>query len=297
MFQTDFYNQLIKNYMEYITPPDHHRDLAKIGGPISQYLADQSNTLINQTGNNTTHIIDVDITSAFPTLCYNLFKQDSQFIQTLNLIKEKKAKNIYIATTLKGEALKQINQMCKLIILGIIFDANNQDELNDILVLELKKDGCLISCPSETVNRLENLKTTDKRFTQFINRCNFEFHFDKYSKYIRSNRTTFLLNKNLDDIIIKGHYKHVPKKLKTFMIEILLQQSKSRETINHIYSKKFFKILQKNNVINLLQNYYLCDKNKVIDHTGKYVPLQNNTKVDPAIYRKIFLHPLIISNV
>lgn len=296
MFQTKFYEELINNYINYITPPAQHQGLAKIGGPISQYLADQSNNLINMTGNQTNHIIDFDISSAFPTLCHNLFNNDSQFIQTLNVIKEKKARNIYIATNLKGPLLKQINQMCKLIILGIIFDTSNKIELENILVLELKKDGALISCPSETVDRLKNLSTSNNLFTKFIKIHNFNFHFDEYSKYIRSNRTTFLLNSNLEDITIKGHYKYVPIKLKQIMIQILINNLENINKINHIYSTRVFKILQKNNISEMLTDYYLCDKKKVIDYTGQYVRLQNNTKVNPNLYKQFFLYPLLISN-
>jgi len=296
MFQTKFYKKLISEYITHIKPPDHHIDLAKLGGPISKYLADESNNLISLTGNNTTHIIDIDITSAFPTLCNNLFNEDSQFLQTLNSIKDKKPKNIHIATTLKGEPLKQINQMCKLIILGVIFDTDNKIELNNILVLELKKDGCIISCPTETINRLENLNSLTNPFTNFINSHNFNFHLNSFSKYIRSNRTTFLLNKKLDNIDIKGYYKHVPIKLKEIMLNVLINNLKNIDDVNHIYTKLFFKIIQKNNIINFLNDYFICDKNKVIDEVGQYVKLQYNTKVNPTLYKKLFLHPLVISN-
>lgn len=294
MFQTNFYQELIDKYFENINPPPHHQELAKIGGPISQYLADQNNDLINMIGNNSNRIVDLDITSAFPTICHNLFNNDSQFIQTLDTIPEKRNKNIFIATKLKGEPLKQINQICKLVIIGTIFDSDNKEELENILILELKKDGCLISCPPETLNRLQNLNSIQSNFTKFILENKFAFHFDEYSKYVRSNRTSFLLNKTLDNLIIKGHYKHVPTKLKTTMIEFLLNNFKNLEIVNKVYTQKYFKILQKNNLTDTLNRYYICEKNKVIDQNGKYVSLQYNTKVNPQLYKKLFLHPLLI---
>ena len=296
MFETNFYQNLINIYFDNINPPAHHQELAKVGGPISQYLADQSNNLIHITGNNSNHILDIDITSAFPTICHNLFNQNNNFIKQLNNIQEKKAKNIHIATTLKGEPLKQINQICKLIIMGIILDTDNQDELENILILELKKDGCLISCPTETLDRLTYLSSNSNKFTQFILSHNFQFHFEQYAKYIRSNRTSFLLNKSLDNITVKGYYKYIPTELKNNMFNFVTNKNQNINHINNIYNKKFFKILQKHNLKDYLEKYFLCNKNKVIDVTGKYVPLQLNTKVDPKIYQKIFIHPLIISN-
>lgn len=294
MFETNFYPDLINVYFDNIKPPKHHEELAKIGGPITQYLADQNNNIINLVGNNTSHIIDIDISSAFPTICYNLFDPNNNFIQLLNTIQDKKAKNIHIATTLKGEPLKQLNRICKIIILGIIFDTDNQQELEDILILELKKDGCILNCPSETLNRLNNLNSTNKKFTQFVLSHNFNFHFDEYSKYVRANRTTFLLNKTLDNLTVKGYYKHVPKKLKQIMINCLKTNTNNFKEMNIIYNRKYFKILQKNNLKSLLSDYYLCDNNKVIDQTSKYVPLHYSTKVNPELYKSIFIHPLLI---
>ncbi len=294
MFETNFYQDLIDKYFNNIKPPITHQEIAKIGGPISWYLADSNNNIINMTGNNTNYILDLDIKSAFPTICHNLFNQNSPFITHLDSIQEKLEKNIFIATTLKGERLKQINQICKLIIVGIIFDTQDQNELDDITILELKKDGCLITCNYDTLQRIKNLNNSDQDFTKYIKLLNFDFHYDEYTKYIRSNRTTFLLNKGLDNLKIKGQYKYIPEKLKLSMINIMLNNFVDMKNIKLIYTTEFFKIIQKNNLSTYLKNYYLCNKNKVINHIGKYTNIQYNTKVDPQLYKKLFLYPLLI---
>lgn len=296
MFETQFYQNLIDMYFSYINPPKIHQNITKLGGPIQYYLADANNNLISSTGNNTNFILDVDITSAFPTIVRNLFKNDSEFIKGLDEIQEKKSRNIYIATRLKGEPLKQINQMCKMIICGIVLDSDNQEELENITILELKKDGCLISCPIETVNRLQYLQTHSNKFTQFVLSCGFTFHHDQYSRYVRSNRTSFLLNKRFDKLSIKGIYKYIPSKLKEIVIQTMLSNYKELNKCVDIYTQVFFKILQKNTLINYLNDYYICDNNKVIGKDRKYTMFNFNSDVDPKQYLKIFINPIIITN-
>jgi len=296
MFETNFYQNLLDQYFNYINSPKSHQDILKIGGPIQYYLADSNNNLISTTGNNINYILDVDITSAFPTIIQNLFNNNSRFIQTLNTLKEKKEKNIYIATTLKGEPLQLINQICKMIICGIIFDTNNQEELENITILELKKDGCLISCPLETINRIKNLQSHQNNFTQFVINHNFNFHFNQYSKYIRCNRTSFLLNKSLDNLSIKGVYKHIPIKLKDIVKQTMLNNYEKLEKCLYIYTTKFFKILQKHLLTEYLNNYYICSSNRIINKDKKYVTFNYNSQVNPKNYLKIFVNPVIITN-
>jgi uncharacterized protein (UPF0333 family) len=76
------------------------------------------------------------------------------------------------------------------------------------------------------------------------------------------------------------------------MKNILLKNDQKIPDLNRIYSHKFFKIIQKNNLKSYLQNYYLCDKNKVISNDGKYVRYQYDTQIDPNIYKKIFFRSL-----
>jgi hypothetical protein len=293
-----FYDNLIKLYIENINPPPNYIELSKVGGPISWYMADSQNNIITSIGNNNNYIIDLDITSAFPTICNCLYDNNSEFIIKLNNIQDKKEKNIFIATTLKGEPLKQINRICKLVITGIIFDSQDPEEKEKIDIFELKKDGCLLSCSRKTIDRLTSLSYQDSTFTQFILQNNFSFHMDYFAKYVRSNRTSFMLGKSLElkDFIIKGQYKHVPRKLLNIIHQIIVTNRYDIELINKVYSDLYFKILQVNNIKEYLLDYYIIESNKIINFEGKFVSFNINTKVDPNLYKKIFIYPMLITN-
>lgn len=293
-----FYDNLIKLYIENINPPPNYIELSKVGGPISWYMADSQNNIITSIGNNNNYIIDLDITSAFPTICNCLYDNNSEFIIKLNNIQDKKEKNIFIATTLKGEPLKQINRICKLVITGIIFDSQDPEEKEKIDIFELKKDGCLLSCSRKTIDRLTSLSYQDSTFTQFILQNNFSFHMDYFAKYVRSNRTSFMLGKSLElkDFIIKGQYKHVPRKLLNIIHQIIVTNRYDIELINKVYSDLYFKILQVNNIKEYLLDYYIVESNKIIDFKGKITSFNINTEVDPNLYKKIFIYPMLITN-
>jgi len=292
-----FYQELSDLYFNEINPPPAYSELCQIGGSIAWYMADSQNNIVNSIGNNTNYIVDVDIKGAFPTLCHCLYP-NTEFINTVNNAPNKKSKNIIIATTLKGEALKQLNRMCKIIILGVIFDTDSELEKSQIDIFELKKDGCLISCSKQTVDRLNNLQYSENIFTQFLLKNNFIFHIDYFAKYIRCNRTSFLLGKQLkfEDFTVKGQYKHIPVKLKEIMYNIILKNKYDKELINKMYSSTFFKILKHNNLQKHLNDYYMIDR-KIMNSEGKYVNFNLKTLVDPDLYKKIFVYPMILSNM
>ena len=291
-----FYDELSKLYFNEITPSSTYSELCSIGNKISWYMADSQNNIVNAIGNNTNYIIDVDIKSAFPTLCQVLYP-NTEFINAVNNAPNKKSKNIIIATTLKGEALRQLNRMCKIIILGIIFDTDNELEKSQIDIFELKKDGCLIGCSKQTIDRLNNIYYSENKFTQYIVKNNFSFHIDYFAKYIRCNRTSFLLGKNLDidSFVVKGQHKYIAKELKKIMYNIILKNEYDIAYINKIYSSTFFKILKHNNLQKYLTDYYIVDR-KIMNYEGKYVNFNLNVSVNPDLYKKIFIFPMIISN-
>ena len=293
----NFYQELSNLYFNEINPPSTYMDLAKIGNKIAWYMADSQNNIVNAVGNNTNYLIDIDITSAFPNLCRCLYP-NTQFVDDINNNTNKKAKNILIATTLKGEQLKQLNRMCKMIIMGIVFDSVNEEEKSQIDIFELKKDGILLSANKQTVDRLTNLQYNENTFTKFIIDNGFTFHVDNYAKYIRCNRTSFLLGTqlNIKNFIIKGQYKHVPVKLLEIMFNILLKNEYDETLINRIYSHKYFKILKYNNLQKQLTNYYTVE-NKILNYEGRYTRFNFKTIVNPELYKKMFIYPMILSNV
>jgi hypothetical protein len=121
---------------------------------------------------------------------------------------------------------------------------------------------------------------------------------DYFAKYVRSNRTSFMLGKSLElkDFIIKGQYKHVPRKLLNIIHQIIVTNRYDIELINKVYSDLYFKILQVNNIKEYLLDYYIIESNKIINFEGKFVSFNINTKVDPNLYKKIFIYPMLITN-
>lgn len=287
-----FYNELIDKYMN-IDFPSMYSDIAKIGGKISWYFADANDNFIS-VGKGNYYIIDIDITGAFPAICRALFNKDSEFIQKMNQIDEKRGKNIYIATTLKSEQLRQLNNISKLIVLGIVYDTQNSDEKSNIDVLELKKDGCTVICNGETFQRLNNLQSINNEFTKFILHNNFQFHSKEYYKYYRTNRTSYFLDLE-ENFEIKGQFKDCPFELKNILKKIVSGEDIDYNNIKQIYSNRYLKILQKNNLVDLLNKYYVSNR-KVIDFSGKVVKYNMNTQIDPRQYLKTYIFPAILSN-
>jgi hypothetical protein len=121
---------------------------------------------------------------------------------------------------------------------------------------------------------------------------------DYFAKYVRSNRTSFMLGKSLkiEDFIIKGQYKHVPRKLLKIIHQIIVTNRYNIELINKVYSDLYFKILQVNNIKEYLLDYYIVESNKIINFEGKIASFNINTEVDPNLYKKIFIYPMLITN-
>jgi hypothetical protein len=67
------------------------------------------------------------------------------------------------------------------------------------------------------------------------------------------------------------------------------------EKIREIYSVNYLKICRLNGLNELLENYYICDNDCVIDESGNYVKLGMNTKIDPGNYLRTFIFPAILT--
>jgi len=282
----DFFNELFNLYSK-IDFPEDYKELSKVDKAISWYLADSSNQYITSSQTNNNYILEVDIKNAFTTICNVWFDQKSDFIKELNKLQDKKARNIFIATNLKEtEYLKQLNTICKMIIMGILF------EIGEIQLLELKKDGAVITCNQDTYNRLNQLKNIDKKFINFISK-DFIIKVDRHLKYIRCNKTSYFWNGS--DIIIKGMYKYIPLKLLENQKKIFLNEKIDSENLLKIYSKKYFEIIEMNYLKDLLKDYYICSNNKYLTFDGKYNSKLKDSIIDPKNYLKMFLYPIILS--
>ncbi|MDD4081744.1 MAG: hypothetical protein PHD05_00010 [Sphaerochaetaceae bacterium] len=283
-----FYNEILNKYKTINFPLDYS-EVIKIDKHISWYLADSTNQFITVSKNSNLNILEVDIRQAFTSICNCLFPPNSNFIQQMNKITDKKSRNIFIATQLVNtEYLKKLNIISKLIILGIIFEIDNT-----VTLLELKKDGVIICCSDETLFKLSNIdKNTIGPFINFIVSNKFSIHITEFRKYIRNNRTSYLLGEEL--LLVKGIYKHSPQFLFQLQSKIMNNEVIDYDELLKIYSLNYYKIIINNHLNSLLNQYYLCDNQKVINSNSKYIT--SITEIDPEIYLKLFIYPLVLAS-
>ncbi len=285
----DFFKNLLEKYSK-IKFPEQYKEIAKADKSISWYLADSTDQFVTISKSTNNNILEIDIRQAFTTICRNLFEPTNDFIIKMNQIEDKKSRNIFIATSLVNtEYLRLLNIISKVIIFGILF------EIGEILLLELKKDGALISCDDETLNKITNIADQNSEFIKYVIDHNFEFHVDQYAKYLRSNKTSYLLTTD-NDVIVKGIYKHSPSYIKNVQREILLDAYDNFEDLLKIYSTKYYKILSSNNLSELLNGFYICDNKRYLAEDGKYIIKEINNNIDPKNYLKTFIYPLVLSN-
>jgi hypothetical protein len=284
----NFFQELLKSYST-IKFPEQYLEISKVDKAISWYYGDASNQYITLTKSENNNIIEIDIRQAFTTICRCLFEPDSDFIIEMNKIQDKKSRNIFIATNLvNSEYLRVLNIICKVIIMGVLF------ETQDIILLELKKDGATISCDDETLSKLLSIHEKPLGdFSKSIIDKSFQFHFTQYDKYIRSNKTSYFWDGNV--LEIKGTYKHIPPKLNEIQTKILQEEYDDFQDLLKIYSKQYFNIASINNLTKILKEYYLCNNERYLADNGKYVTKLNNENIDPRNYLKTFIYPIILS--
>jgi len=281
-----FFDTLLQLYSN-INFPNQYTELSKIDRAISWYYGDSTEQYVTLSKTKNNNIIEIDISQAFPTICRCIFKPDDDFIINMNKIQDKKTRNIFISTSLVNtEYLRILNIICKMIIMGVLF------EFEDVILMELKKDGAIISCNDETLVKLLNIhKSQSNKFSKMLIENNFHFHFIEYDKYIRSNRTSYFWSDN--ELKIKGMFKHVPKKLMEIQKNILEEVSVDYQKLIHIYSERYFKIVTINNLTQILKDYYLCNNNRYLTDTNKY--MVKTDMINPRNYIKTFLFPIILS--
>jgi hypothetical protein len=284
------YDELIRQYSRITQFPKEYKDIFKIDKPMRWLLADQEDQYVSfYQKNNERKLLDIDITGCFPTICRFLFAETQpQFVKQIEDLADKREKNILIANTLKNtQYLKILNIISKMVIIGFIFD---RQDSNDTSLLEFEKDGCLIITSDKSIENLEIISP----FQEFIHKAGFRFHVDYYDYYIRSNNTSWYWNEKNQKLKIKGIYKHIPIKIKEFYQKLF-----SGNTItdigffSHIYSKDSIEFIQKNNLKEIMEDYYFCDQNKIINISGQYEKYHwKNSQIDPNWYLTYFIFPV-----
>lgn len=304
---TPFYNNLLGLYSNLKFPPQY-QELSTIDKYITYYLADDGDQYISARQHSGNYVVELDIKSAFPTICRNLFGLESKFVKKMDSIEEKKGKLIYIATTLKesGDYLIHINIMCKIIVLGVLFELCDQE----ILVLELKKDGLLFTCKKESLDKLKNLlpiyesgrfvSLGDSAFanyplTKYLIDCGFVFHLKEFQTYYRCQKTSVYYEN--DEVTFKGKYKYLPNKIRSTVLDVLRLKDLNINEILEKYSSKYFRICQLNGLLEILEEYYICENDCILDRNGNYVKYTNLVETEPRIYLTTFIYPAKLSTI
>lgn len=280
-------NELIRFYSRINSFPEKYKDILKIDKPMRWILADENKQYVSAYKDNNSKIIDIDITSCFPTICRFLFSDSNpDFVAKINNQETKLEKNILISNTLKNtEYLKILNIISKMIILGFIFDRQDSDK---IILLEFEKDGCLIF-----IDDFFDFNLYDTLFLNYIKNNDFKFKFKEYNYYIRCNNTSWFWSDEDQFLRIKGLYKHVPDGVLKFYRNVFSGHENNINNIISLYNKKTFDIIRKNYLDQFLEEYYFCDKNKkVLTSSSKYEIYNSKIKIDPDNYIKTFIYPI-----
>ena len=271
----DFFSEVFDLYSR-VKVDKKNRDFYNLN-TIVYYLADVEKSIIS--ANN---VYEIDIKSAFPTICRILFKEEKEFIARLDELQEDKlARNIFISTTLKEtEYLKQLNLIAKMIISSILMDADPEANL-----LELKKDG--IVYVGKRIDRGSLYRYyTDKGFI---------IRSTPYSKYIRYQRTSHYLSEE-KTLTIKGIFRDRPQFLSNLAVDVLTKEEIDWDLIDKIYSNKYFEIIRQNVLDELFMKYYTCDSRKYLNKQFRYEKLHTISQIkniSPKGYLKLFIYPLL----
>jgi hypothetical protein len=242
------------------------------------YYAEQDHLDTNLLARN---LIEIDIASAFPTLCKFIFGLEHPFVQKLFEFEDKLERNKFIAINLTHKDynlnLKDLNAWCKFIILGYIY--NNFYNVN---IVEYKKDGAIFT-------GVYKYDESNSEFNNYIeNEIGIEFHIDEVKSYIRFNRTSIFQYK--EKISVKGKYKDPPIFIKESLNSIL-SQDLDLEFLNDIkkyYNDVFFEILKMGAVSQEMMYYYKFN--------NKYIQKNGDLSYEPSSPKNIlihFLYPII----
>jgi len=225
--------------------------------------------------------IEIDIASAFPTLCKFIFGVNHPFVQQLLQIDNKLERNKFISINLThndyGLDLKTLNAWSKFIILGYIY--NNFSNIN---IIEYKKDGVLFT----GIYKYDDINS---EFNEYIeNEISINFHIDKVISYMRLNKTSIIQYD--DHISIKGRYKDPPEYIQR-ILPTIFEKEFPHELLNDIklyYSDLYFEVLKKGHLVQDLLFYYKFN-NKFIQKDGDLNHLPSSPK-NILIY---FIYPIM----
>ena len=275
MQANDFFSEVFDLYSR-IKVKKENRDFYNIN-TIVYYLSDIEKSIIFAE-----NAYEIDIKSAFPTICRIMFEKEKSFIRRLDeLQSDKLARNIFISTTLKEtEYLKQLNLIAKMIISSVLMDADPEAK-----IFELKKDGIVYAGNSVNGGSLYKY-FTDKGFV---------IRTIPYRKYIRYQRTSHYISEE-KKLTVKGIFRDRPPFLSNLAEIVLNEEEVNWDFVDQIYSNRYFEIVRQNMLDEVFMKYYACDGRKYLNKQFRYDKLGPITQIknlSPKSYLKLFIYPLL----
>lgn len=258
--------------------------IRQLGPPFTFYYSEETKT--NLLSRN---LIEIDIKSAFPTICKMLFGANHPFVQNIFNIEDKLQRNIFISTTLTAQSkidgehyLNELNLWSKMLILAYTYI-----NYENITLIEYVKDGLLIKGDLIHYNQNPYKLNLDK----FIKENNIQFHEKEKRLYLRYNKTSILQN---DRLKIKGLFHDPPPffilTLKKFF-ENKLYDNKLLKELVKIYSNTYWQILYKAKLKDEINLYYKFQDGKYLDKQNK---LTNDiSKIYPKAYLRELYYPAL----
>jgi hypothetical protein len=250
--------------------------ISKLGETYFFYYADENNLnlLVND-------CIEIDIRSAFPSICRILFGKENEIVKEIYKKETKLERNIFISTRLKDN-IPELNDYCKYFIFLKIF--NNYDNIN---ILEYKKDSLLFSGEISVKPKYDYIEN-------YFEDQEIEFKLNNIKKYIRFSKTSVYQNDNIIDV--KGKYKDPPVFLKTSITDIINENKIfDNDFLNNIL--KFYKnelyldLFKFNHLIDKVKHHYTFGDNSFLDRFGKFS--KNINDIDPTQVLFKFLYPIL----
>ena len=254
--------------------------ISKLGEPFSFYHADSNDVQVLARD-----CIELDIRSAFPTICKLMFGEDDAFVKEIFKKETKIEKVIYISTNIKKikreESLKTLNNYCKLFIFGKVFN-----DYDNITILEYKKDGILFNGELREESQIKNVE-------DLLNKHKIEFKQSSVETYFRFNMTSIYEYED-NKIEIKGILKDCPEFLIDEIFPNLLSGEINNSIIKKVYSNKYYEILKQNGLRDKINYYYAFgeNNNKFLNNNGKLEKI-SLTNINPNQVLIHFLYPMI----
>lgn len=258
--------------------------IGQLGPPFSYYYADdvQTNLLAKD-------VIEVDIKSAFPTICKLYFGEDHPFVKNIFALEDKLERNIYIATTLKQQAdldgsqyLNELNLWSKIFVLGYTYS-----KYKDISIIQYVKDGVIIQ------GKLKDTFTQNQHiFLNYIVDHNIIFHETPILYYIRFNKTSIIKTSN--ELKVKGKFRNLPKYIETELLPRFfngeIYDSDLLYHIRDIYSRTYFEILKGGKLFMDIEYFYGLNENQYLNIQENFGGLGN---ICPKIYLIGIIYPIL----